>query len=113
MGARRQMIALLLSKRDASPPIEIPDPGLTRLGSVFDSKRRSSMARETWGLCDACDRWFFCDSWRWTDQLDSPITCPICGSQPAHIESLPKGVYVHDVIKGYGPYRPRHRISCS
>ncbi|HWB71433.1 MAG TPA: hypothetical protein VG452_04380 [Egibacteraceae bacterium] len=43
------------------------------------------MAAEIWGLCRACNRWFYCE--RWFDKTAPAPTCPGCGSDPSAIEN--------------------------
>ncbi len=38
-----------------------------------------------WGLCGACDRWFYCAGW--FDRSKPAPVCPACGAEPRAIEN--------------------------
>lgn len=43
------------------------------------------MTADIWGLCDICDRWFFCPDW-FDKQAPQPC-CPVCSAEPSAIEN--------------------------
>ena len=40
---------------------------------------------EIWGLCESCDRWFYCDGW--FDKSRPEPTCPVCARPVVAIEN--------------------------
>lgn len=40
---------------------------------------------EIWGLCPACQTWFFCEGW--LDWQQPSLVCPTCGLEPRAIEN--------------------------